>query len=126
MSKTIKKTIGVKCEKCGNVFDRSIYNPYVNVCRKCRKHKKYDKVVKNKIKDYQLINDGVNNIKIKMCCVNQMKYIINKEYSGMVECKCGLKFRIIGNKIGIGVGLYVMDNNQLVLIKDYRISIFEK
>ena len=83
------ETTTVKCETCGDNFERSKFQPYMKECKECRKGKpvvpvkkkakvvpieKGKKVKLNQAKvvkqKFQWLADGANNnVKVRACCL---------------------------------------------------------
>jgi hypothetical protein len=124
------KYVKVKCEECGEEFERFYCHPYITKCKKCRKGDKkvgakppepQTKVNSDNGKDFQFLKEW--GIKVNACCFDTMKRMLDngKPCGGKIECRCGFQFRKLStNQVGIGLARYRLENDKLVLEKDYR------
>jgi len=123
--------IKVKCAKCGTEFERSVFHPYIDTCKSCRKGTgafsggnpkpaaSTDGIVvkHKKNKGFQYLMDSANyGVKIKPCCIAHIK-----QMNYMAECTCGNCFRKVTDKlVGLGYGVYkVTDDNQLEIVHNW-------
>ena len=111
------------CDVCGESFERFYCHPYITKCKKCRKSKSAGMRVddntrgRSAIKSQYLPEWG---IRIKACCIDKMKTAIDKGYRGKICCTCNNQIRILSDDmVGIGYGLYRIDGDAVVLVRNY-------
>lgn len=128
--------IDTRCEKCGEKFARSKFNPYMKFCNRCRGTKIRKKISpKITVNEEEINNINFGNgkefqylpewgIKVHSCCFAMIKKIVfdkTKRVSAFFCPKCTTQFNKVDEKhISIGYGLYKVTDQKLVLVEDYR------